>query len=184
MYSTTDRSCEMNRYVSPNFCLQISEQVDDLRLDRNVERRDRLVEHHELGVERQGPGDADPLPLAAGELVRIAIEVARIEADLLERFLYLGEPLAAVAVRVNDQPFFDDAADRHSRVERAVGVLEDDLHVAADGPQLRGPQVGDVVAVEHDAAGRRLEQPQDRAAGRGLAAAAFADEAERFAWFD
>ncbi len=55
--------------------LQIFQQVDDLCLNRNVERRDRLVADDETGFDRQGAGDADALALAARELVRIAIGV-------------------------------------------------------------------------------------------------------------
>ena len=50
--------------------LEVLEQVDDLRLDGDVERGDRLVADDELRVQRQGSGDADALALAAGELVR------------------------------------------------------------------------------------------------------------------
>ena len=56
----------------PESVLEPLEQVDDLGLDRDVERADRLVGDDEVGVERERPGDADALPLAAGELVRIA----------------------------------------------------------------------------------------------------------------
>ena len=58
----------MNRNAMSNSCW-ILEQVDHLRLDRHVERGDRLVGHEQLGVQGQGPGDADALALAAGELV-------------------------------------------------------------------------------------------------------------------
>ena len=61
----------------PELLLQVLEQVDDLRLDRDVERGDRLVADDELRVERQRPGDADALALAAGELVRVAVGEAR-----------------------------------------------------------------------------------------------------------
>ena len=50
--------------------LQVLEQVDDLRLDRHVERRHRLVADDQLRVQAERPGDADALALAAGELVR------------------------------------------------------------------------------------------------------------------
>src|SRR6185295_4996668 len=43
---------------------------------------------------------------------------------------------------------------------------------------------GDVLALEPDLARRRLDQPQDAAPGGGLAAARFADEAERLAGGD
>jgi serine kinase of HPr protein (carbohydrate metabolism regulator) len=52
--------------------LQVLQQVDDLRLDRDVEGGDRLVAHDQVGIDRQRAGDADALALAAGELVRIA----------------------------------------------------------------------------------------------------------------
>ena len=39
-----------------------------------VQGRGRLVEEHELGVHRQGPGDRHPLLLAAGELGGVVVE--------------------------------------------------------------------------------------------------------------
>ena len=57
--------------------LQLLQQVDDLGLDGDVERRDRLVADDEVGRGGERAGDADPLPLAAGELVRIAVAIGR-----------------------------------------------------------------------------------------------------------
>ena len=45
--------------------LQPPEQVQDLRSDRDVQRRDRLVEDDETGLECQGSRDPDPLALPA-----------------------------------------------------------------------------------------------------------------------
>ena len=39
-------------------------------------------------------------------------------------------------------------------------------------------QCAQIDAVEHDPAGRRLDQPKQAAAGRGLAGAGFADQAD------
>ena len=64
--------------------LQIHQQVDDLRLHRHVERRDRLVEHQERRIERQRARQADALPLSAAELVRVSLEMRGIEADQAE----------------------------------------------------------------------------------------------------
>ena len=61
--------------------LQIEQQVDDLRLNRDVERGDRLVGDDEGRVERQRARQADALALPAAELVRIAFEMRRVEAD-------------------------------------------------------------------------------------------------------
>ena len=61
--------------------LQVLQQVEDLGLDRDVQRRDRLVADQQVGPQRQRPGDADALALAAGEAVRVALQVADVEAD-------------------------------------------------------------------------------------------------------
>ena len=65
--------------------LQVLEQVDHLRLDRDVERRDRLVADDQLRLDRERARDADALALAAGELVRIAAHVVGLQADGLEQ---------------------------------------------------------------------------------------------------
>ena len=57
--------------------LELLEQVDHLRLDRDVERRHRLVGDDQLRPQRERARDADPLALAAGELVREAVVVLR-----------------------------------------------------------------------------------------------------------
>ena len=72
MWRTTARSCAMKRYGQAELVLQLQQQVDDLRLHRDVEGRDRLVGDDALGLDRERPGDADALPLAARELVRVA----------------------------------------------------------------------------------------------------------------
>ena len=71
----------MNTYARPSSVLQVLEQVDDAGLDRHVERRHRLVEHEQLRVERERPGDADALALAAGELVREPVGVLGVQPD-------------------------------------------------------------------------------------------------------
>ena len=43
--------------------LELLEQVEDLRLDRHVERGDRLVADDEVRLEDERPGDADALAL-------------------------------------------------------------------------------------------------------------------------
>ena len=70
----------MKRKATPELLLQVVEQVDDARLNGDVEGGDGLVEDQQLGLEDQGPGDADPLALATGELVGVAVGVVRLEA--------------------------------------------------------------------------------------------------------
>ena len=65
----------------------------------------------------------------------------------------------------------DDLPDGLARVEGGVGVLEDDLHVAAHFAQSFGTEVGKVLTAEVHRAGIGFNQPKDAAPGGGLAAA-------------
>jgi hypothetical protein len=76
--------------------LQIGQQVQHLRLHRQVQRRDRLVQHQKRRVQHQRPRDGDPLALPAREHVRIAVEVFGLQPDLGQHRL---GPVAALAPR-------------------------------------------------------------------------------------
>ena len=52
--------------------IEIAQQVDDLTLQRHVERRYGLVGDQHFRFHRQRPRDADTLALASGQLVREA----------------------------------------------------------------------------------------------------------------
>jgi hypothetical protein len=117
----------------PHLLLQILEEVDHLSLDRHVECGHRLVGDDQLGFQGERTCDADALPLTAGELVRVSVVVLRVESDQLEQILHraLGAVLGLDALdterRAHDRP------DRVPRVQRRERILEDHLHVAAQG---------------------------------------------------
>ena len=119
----------------PEVALEVAQQVEDLRLDRDVERGDRLVGDDQLRLERERAGDADALALAARELVRVAVVVLGVEPDACPSAP--GPPRlrspSPVFMLVDRERLADDRADRLARVQRRVRVLEDHLHVA---PQL------------------------------------------------
>ncbi len=77
---------EQHREAEP--VLQLEQQVDDLRLHRDVERRDRFVRDHERRIERERAGDADALPLASGEGVRETRARRRRQADQVEQLAH------------------------------------------------------------------------------------------------
>ena len=81
---------------------------------------------------------------------------------------------------MHPEALLDDVGNRHARRQRAVGVLEHDLHVVAERPHLPEVQPGDLAAEKHDRPIRR-DQPQDGEPERGLAGAGFADDAQRLA---
>ena len=120
--------------------LQVLEQVEDLGLDRDVERRDRLVAHDQLGP--QGERRARPRSAGAGRRrtragsgcsARGSGPTSSISCWTSVLILFFG------TVAVEAERGADDRADRLARVQRRVRVLEDHLHLAAERPQLAAP---------------------------------------------
>ena len=56
------------------------------------------------------------------------------------------------------------------------GVLEDDLHLAAQGPQVAPADVGDLFPVEEDAPGGGVHEAEDAAGGGGFARSRLSDQ--------
>src|SRR6516225_5673896 len=164
--------------------LQVAEEIDHLRLHRDVEGGDRLVADDEARMQRQRASNANPLALAAGEFMRVAFERFGAQAHLQGE---LGDPLlqlAAAGDTVVDERLADDVVDFEAWVERGVRVLEDDLQLAPIGPHLTAGQPVDALAPDADLARGRIDQFEDRLAGGRLAAAALADEAQSLALSD
>ena len=170
--------------------LQVLQQVERLRLHRDVERRDRLVGDDEARVERERAGDADALALAAGEGVRIAAHVFRPQPDAAHERRRRGPrsslPLAMPLTRSGSPMMSSTVMRGLSEDER---VLEDHADVAAVGasapasPASRGRRrrLAVAAAIEDRAAGRLVDAQDARGRVVDLAAAGLADEAERLA---
>src|SRR5262249_24831676 len=159
--------------------LELAQEVDDLRLDRDVERRRRFVEHDELRPRCERPRDPDALLLTAGELMREPPRVLRAEADHLEERLELTLHRGLRNDAMHEQRLGDELADRVTRVQRIERILVDHLHVAAPAPEFRRPQARDRLTLEQHVPPRRLLEAEDATPDRRLAAAALADERER-----
>ena len=132
--------------------LQVVEQVQDLRLHRDIERGSRLIEHDEAGAQGERAGNANALPLATGELVRVAVLHVRLQAHLLQQLtgLRFGIPLRRHAM--DDEWARDDFANRAPRIQRRVRILEDDLHPPPHGLHLAATGARDLLPVKKDAA--------------------------------
>ncbi len=72
------------------FILQVLQQVEDLGLDGHIQRRDRLIGDHQLGVDHQRAGNADALALPTAEAVRETPQVLDAQAHLQD---HLGDPV-------------------------------------------------------------------------------------------
>ena len=81
---------------------------------------------------------------------------------------------------MDHQRLGDDLFHAHARVQRGKGILKDDLHIAAQAAQLAAASGEHVLPVEGNVAGSGLDEAEKHAPQGGLAAARFADKAERF----
>ena len=73
---------------------RLCQEVEDLGLDHDVQRRRRLVGDHQRRVARERHGDHDPLAHPARELVRVVVRPARRDANVLEELLHPAAGLA------------------------------------------------------------------------------------------
>ena len=168
-----------------------AQQRNDLRLDRHVECRRRLVGDDQARLAGERQRDHDALAHAAGELVRILIEalLGRRDAGLLQQPDRALASLGGADRQVRLDRLDQLLADRVQRIERRQRILEDRADVTtAHLAHLLVRQVVDPAPVESDfAAGDpagRVEQADDGGAGERLACAGLADDAQNLAGRD
>src|SRR5262249_27125059 len=124
------------------------------------------------------------LALAAGKLVRIALQHFACEANGFEQRTNFLDLLVLVSDTMDDQRFADDLTHRHARIERGIGILKDHLNVATEPEQLVARRMSNLFSFEKDFAfGGILQTHHSPAQGR-LAATRFADEPQRLAFRD
>ena len=175
--------------------LQVPQKIQDLCLDRNVQRRRGLICDDDPGAARKGHGDHDSLPHAAGQLMGIHAVYALAVCDpdhlqsldraLLDLFFCL--PLSVM----KGDDLIHLISDPEDRIQGGHGLLEDHGdHIAADRLHLLLRDLGDLICfiseIQPDLSGydlalRSLDQLHQGQARHGLAAAGLADHADRLA---
>ena len=166
----------------------LAQQVEDLGLDGDIERRRRLVGDEERRLRRQRDGDHRALPQAAAELMRVLVDAPRgiRHADGLEQLERAAAGGGAAGEIVDGERLADLVADGVDGIQRDHRLLEHEADAAPADPAHRAlVEPEEILAVERDAAAgdpaRRHHEPDDRQRGDRLAAAGLADEAERLA---
>ena len=132
--------------------LQLLKKVDYLRLNGNVKRRYTFVANDEFRLDGKRTRNGYSLSLTAGKLMRISVQHIVLQAATTHRFkdIFLHFRRAVLIIIMRHKPFFDNLADRHSRVERGIRVLEYNLKVLAEQAHFRIFQSCKVYAViEH-----------------------------------
>ena len=185
---------EKQAHAAP--ALQLLHQAQDLGLHRHVQGGGRLVGDQQLGPAGDRHRDHHPLALSAGEPVRILVHAKLRAFDLhfRQRLDRAAARLVVAEARAGEPDRLDDlVADGEHRVQRGHGLLEDHRDVRAahlhqllfgQPQQVARPSAGPPVEAEQDFAVATLgqvrrQQADHRQGGDGLAAARFADQAER-----
>ena len=167
--ATTPMSCVIRTIAEPKSRAQLADQRQDLRLDRDVERRRRLVGDQQVGVARERHRDHRALAHAARELVRVVVDAPLRARGCRRRRAARSRGACASRLRdllVRPHLLGDLPADAVDRVERRHRVLEDHRDLASRGRRASalGIELQQVAALVDDLA---LE---DRRSGRGSGA--------------
>ena len=111
--------------------------------------------------------------------MRVAIDVIdRVESATIHQVFDPISDLILFPHLMYPGTLTENRADRHSRVQRSVRILEYDLHPFAQISQ-GGPLGGtDILTIENDCALGRFDQSQDRPSDRRLATTRFTDQAK------
>ena len=169
--ATTPRSCVISTIAAPVSLLQLAHQVEDLRLDRDVERGGRLVGDQQLRARRRAPSRSSRAaacrPRAGAGTARRGAPAPGCAPGAASR-PRAASRRRATSPRCSTSALGDLAADRQHRVERGHRLLEDhrDL-VAAHLAHLRLGEREQVAAVEQIRA-RRPMRPGGEAIRRRI----------------
>src|SRR5262245_42467486 len=101
--------------------------------------------------------------------MRVALGRRPFETNEIKELPDLPAALLQRAYAMNIERLADDAGDGHARVERCVGILEHDLHVAPQAPHVGAAERHKVAIAESDPTGSRLDESQDQSCKRRFA---------------
>ena len=158
--------------------LQVAHQIEDLGLDRDVERRGRFVAHDERRLRGERPRDGDALALPAGELVRIFAAVGRIEPDEAQQLAHPGGGLRPARGKLKGADRLGDDVERPpARIETRVRILEHHLDAPAQPSAFRpAPPAVHRHGIDEDFAGRRRNEADHHLGDRRFAGPGLADQ--------
>ena len=123
--------------------LEVLQQIQDLRLDRDVESADRLVEDDERGARHEGASHADALQLTTRELVGDTIDTVYFPYALLTfplRVVHWAlDGLGTRAKLIDQERIIDNALDPYA-LTKDFYLQYNDGKVTGRQPELKEQQ--------------------------------------------
>src|SRR5699024_358093 len=163
----------------------VREQLQNLCLNRDVERRDWFVEDEHLRVGGQGACNGDALTLATAQFPRSGTGLAGAEADLVQEFA--NDHASPLPIGIPSQPYgyVEALLRRQARIQRGVRVLEDELNRGRSlSPRLPSARGDEFAPVDAHRSGVLTLQADQQPRDRCLSRSRFAHHAERSTGLD
>ena len=162
--------------AQPAFPLNVEQQLQDRRLDRDIQRGSRFIRNDHLGLWGQGAGDGNALTLPAREFMRQAVEHLVRQANPVKQPADLLPQRRAGQATMDGQRFVNGLAGGETRVEAGEGVLKDHLDTAPGPAQRCTAQAGNVLAIDQHLPFVIQVQSGGYPAQRRLARSAFSNQ--------
>lgn len=108
---------------------KLREQVENLRLNRNIEGGHGFVGYEDFRFERERPGNRDALALSAGEFMRVLPHQTGGETNQTHEVRHACRDLGRRTDSVHLERFSERRVHRHSRIQRCVRILKNHLQV-------------------------------------------------------
>ena len=165
--------------------LKVLQKIQDLRLHRHIQGGDCFIGDDEPGVEGEGARNANALPFAPAEGMRIAPDVFRPQADPSQQRGHPVFKFGTAGDAIHLQRLAYDLQNRQARIQGGERVLKYHADLAPEGPQFPVVQFRQVNALlrlrlVNDLTGAGFVDTRDAAAGCCFAAAGFTDKAQGF----
>ncbi len=137
---------------------QFRQQIQNLALNRDIERRHRLIGQQKRGFRRNGAGNGNALALTAGKFMRVFVHMLRAEPHAFHEG---SHGLLASATRQGlalAECLSQGGKYAETRIQGSVGVLEYHLEIQPAAAHLTRRQGRQLGAIQHNAtAGDRLQ---------------------------
>ena len=160
----------------PAAALQLLKQIQDLRLDCDIERRGGFVQDKQVGLGRKRTGQQGALPHTTGQFVRIGPgdDLRAQNTDFVEQLDGAPARVAAAHAQMVDQAFADLISNGERRIQDGKRILKHQPNPLA--PQLAtllDRQGVEILAIDQNAPTRHIglgrQQPHRGERDRALA---------------
>jgi hypothetical protein len=139
--------------------LKLIQEAQDLGLNRQIQRRNRLVQNQESRVDGKGPGNGEALPLSAAELMGEPCAKIRSEAHDLKKLPNPGFPGSSVRILSPEAEYFlQHGPCPEPWVQGSGRILKYDLSLPAKGSKLRSTHGKDIHSLEEYLAASRFNK--------------------------